>query len=116
MKIQKRSMLIIVLAVLILLLASAGAVATLHLLIPLKTATDAQTSIAVDADTLKSQAYAALNRRDLIQAKKIFEHAKVEYEKDNNINAIAEIDGQLYLINNAQPSIPTPAPVTVNTR
>lgn len=70
-------------------------------------------STDVSADNLKAQAYEALKQMQIGQAKKLFEQAKVIYQKDNQQNMVAEIDGQLYLIDHTQSQIPTPKPVII---
>jgi hypothetical protein len=118
MKNKKNIVLIIGISLLVVFLASAGVVATLKQVIPLETTQPVkiEASSPVNADTLKSQAYAALKKAHPEQAKKLFEQARIQYKKNNNENAVAEIDGQLYLIDHTKSSIPTPAPVVVKTQ
>ena len=115
MKNKKRVFLILAVSIFIIALASVGVIATLRQLTPLKIAQPikVESSSPASADILKSQAYAALKKSQFEQAKKLFEQAKVEYEKNNDVNAIAEIDGQLFLINHTQQPIPTPTPTVI---
>ena len=115
MKNKKRVFLILAVSMFIIVLASVGVVATLRQLTPLKIAQPikVESSSPASADILKSQAYAALKKSQFEQAKKLFEQAKVGYKNNNDVNAIAEIDGQLFLIDHTQQPIPTPTPTVI---
>lgn len=117
MKNKKHVLLILIISLVIMVLAGVGVVETLKQFIPQKTpqAIKIESNSLGTADTLKSQAYTALKNAQPDQAKKLFKQAREEYKKSNDNNAIAEIDGQLYLIDHSQPPVPTPTPTVIKT-
>lgn len=113
MKDKKRMILVLAISLLVAAFAGIGVVATLGRLVPLKVALPIriESSSPASADMLKSQAYTALKNALPAKAKTLFEQAKIEYKTSNNVSAVAEIDGQLYLIDHTR--TPTQAPSTV---
>ena len=53
----------------------------------------------VTADDLKSQAIKALQSKNIVKAKQLFEQANQEYKKLNDTNNVIDTDAQLYLLN-----------------
>ncbi len=62
---------------------------------------------SAQADKLQLQAAQAIKDKDFVKAKALYQQARDAYVKLNNLDAVADIDNQLYKLDHPEPS-PTP--------
>ena len=98
MKLNKKKLISITIALSLVIAAMAGTILTLKNFQDNGSAKDTTVYTKAQADALKAEGLQAAKANEVIQAKKLLQEARQIYIKTNDLDGVAGTDAQLYLI------------------